>query len=61
MVSADKANIARREEITRHRTNAGVRIGQTTTWISDIGRCPGRGDGIIIPMSDRKIFSPYAV
>jgi hypothetical protein len=28
-----------------------VRIGQTTTHISDIGRCPRHGDGIIVAIS----------
>jgi hypothetical protein len=36
------------ENRSNHRTNTGVRIGQTTIHLSDIGRCPRRGDGIIV-------------
>ena len=35
-----------------HRTNTGEKIGQTTNNISDIGRCPKGGDGIIVVGAD---------
>ena len=44
---------------TVHRTNTGARIGQTTIDISDIGRCPQRGDGITVVISTSRPTFPF--